>query len=314
MSTPELRWATAADTPGLLALFQRAFGHAMTAAEWHWKYAPPGGRSLVAVRGAQVVGHYGGQSRRLLGLGEPLRAVQAGDSMVAASERGALGRNGLFAQLARTFAADVSAPADGHAFVFGFPSPRATRLGETLRIYHPVDRLEQVIWPAQDDAVRGPVAACSLAALMALGERLWAQQARALGARHLLGVRDGPWIGQRYLTRPGEPYGALLYRARWRRRLGALVYRTHPDVLEAVDLLGAPQTYPLLVQALRARARAQGLQGVVAWLTPAAQTGLPAPARCESALRVNMAGPRAAAAAARYHGRCWMMGGDTDYR
>src|SRR5687767_15793697 len=55
------RAAAPADTPALLELFERSFGHAVTAAAWEWKYrsAPGEARSVLAERGGRPVAHAG---------------------------------------------------------------------------------------------------------------------------------------------------------------------------------------------------------------------------------------------------------------
>lgn len=314
--TPRLQWASENDHPALLALFQRAFDASMPASEWAWKYPAAGGLSLVALRGGQAVAHYGGQPRRMLAMGELLTAVQVSDIMVDPNERGALGRGGLFARIATAFTEQVTQPVGAHAFVFGFPSPRATRLGELLGIYGRLDRLEQLTWPARPgQSTHRSIGESEIEALVPLGEALWPLQRRALADKHLMGIRDDNWLAERYASHPLTPYRALVYHSRWRRRpLAAAVFREHADHLELLDLLGAPRHYGELVAALCGEAARLGHQTLLAWLTPGAQAGLPAPRTREPLLHVNLAGPGHKALCSRFHSRCWMTAGDTDYR
>lgn len=314
MNEPSLRWASAADTDMLLALFARAFGSRISADEWRWKYPQPARHSLVALRNGRVLAHYGGQPRRLLGLGEAVTAMQVSDIMVDPAERGAGGRQGLFVRMARQFTQAVTEPEGEHAFTYGFPSPRATRLGELLGMYQRLDRLEQLLWTPDTRLAARRVRECELPTMASLGDLFWALQRQALGAEHLLGVRDAHWLQTRYLDRPETRYEGLLYHDAWRRPQAALVFRRHAETLELLDLLGHPSGYTQLLQALRCRAAELQKQAVLAWLTPAAQGALPQPRQRETALQVNLAGPQAAAQVKRFALRCWMTAGDTDYR
>ena len=308
-----MQWATPSDQPALLRLFEQVFGAQMPTAEWAWKYPAIGGLSLLARRDTDVVAHYGGQPRRLLGLGAPLSAVQVSDIMVDASGRGALARRGLFAHIASAFTEAVTLPRGEHAFVFGFPSPRASRLGELLGLYARMDQLHCASWEAREERPSGR--ALSLAVLHRQADALWQQQAAALAAAHLLGVRDGAWVSRRYLSHPSGAYRAWSLGSRWWRRTQAVaVYREHADALELLDLLGAPTGYPALIEALRALAGRRGKARLFTWATNAVLLGLPPSAEKTPLLTVNLAGPRCHAQAACFGQRCWMMAGDTDYR
>ena len=310
---PRLEWASPAHHGSLLALFRRAFGAEMPAAEWHWNYPPASGLSLLARREGAAVAHYGGQPRRLLAFGRPLTAVQISDIMVDPAERGALGRGGLFAHIATTFTEQVTPPQGPHAFVFGFPSPRATRLGELLGLYARLDTLQEATWPARRGRPAGR--ALTLHELAARADPLWQRQSEALAATHLLGVRDRRWVESRYRSHPSGAYRGWALFSRFRRRcLAAAVYREHAGALELIDLLGDPAGYPRLVASLRCQAARLGKGELMAWATPAALASLAPSDRVSTLLQVNIAGPDCQAQAKRFQQRCWMTAGDTDYR
>lgn len=309
-----LEWTRQSDRDALLELFHRTFGHHADRAEWAWKYDGPAGHSLQARRDSRVVAHYGGQSRRLLGLGAPLEAVQVSDIMIDPSERGALGRNGLFRQIAEHFSTELCEPRGRHAFVYGFPSPRATRLGELLDIYSRLDSLQQALWKPQ---ARSPECrSMTVDALLPHADRLWGSQRQALASSCLIGVRDRAWLKQRYLSHPSSPYRALALFSRWRRRcLAAAVYREHPDCLELVDLLGAPAHYSRLLSDLRTLCVPLSKAHVMLWATPRVLDLLPSDdADLSPVLQVNIAGPNRLEHATTFSRRCWMTAGDTDYR
>lgn len=307
------KWATGEDREALLALFQRAFGASMSIDEWAWKYPERSGLSMVAMRHQRAVAHYGGQPRCMLAMGEPLTGVQISDIMVDPNERGALGRQGLFPRIARAFTEQVTVPEGPHAFVFGFPSPRATRLGELLGLYARMDRLDQASWSLAAGKPAGQ--ALSMSALLPLADALWQQQKTRLADRYLISVRDRQWIEGRYASHPSGAYRAWGLFSRWRRRCKAVaIFREHPDTLELLDLLGEPNNHPPLILALRRLATSLKKTQLMAWATPAVLEGLPPADMISPLLQVNIAGPHCHDQAYHYRQRCWMTAGDTDYR
>ncbi len=308
-------WATPDDQPALLKLFAQAFGADMPAALWAWKYHGEVGASMLARRDGEAIAHYGGQSRCMLVDGRPLQAMQIGDSMAKPRDRAALGRNGTFARIVGAFTDAVTEPNGNHAFVYGFPSPRATRLGALLEIYTGVDRLDQLSWSAADGAHSARVVELPLGALRQLGDSLWQRQAHAMGTEAAMVVRDKAFLEQRYLQHPLHDYEVLGYRTRWLRRLeSALVFRAHEDALELIDLLGEPVHYAQLLEALRHLAAQRGKTRVFGWATPRVRARLPTPVEQATIHQVTIAGPRSAQYADALSGRCWMTAGDTDYR
>lgn len=313
-----LRWATPTDHAALLALFERAFGAQMPAPLWAWKYPTGSQQSLLAEQENGVVAHYGGVPRRMVGMGHTLHCLQISDIMVDPKARGVLTRNGVFSQIANAFTDALAAPNGPYAFVYGFPAPRASRLGEMLGMYAPLDTLLQLTWPAQRSTSCGGVqrrcVSLPLAELCKVGDTLWAKQ-QPLSEQLLMTIRDQQWLESRYLRHPLHTYGALVYRSKWRRKpVAGVVYRAHADALEVVDLLGSPEGYKPLVEALCHQAATLNIASVFGWATPAVAEQLPSPIERKRVLPVNMAGGEKARWQACFQDNSWLTAGDTDYR
>lgn len=316
-----LRWSRAADGEALRALFRRAFGGNIGAAEWRWKYPQPGGLSLLAMRRERVIAHYGGQARRMSCLGRPLAAVQVSDIMVDPGEPATLGRNTPFRAIASTFAAATSGPGRAHAFVFGFPSPRASRLGERLGMYTRVGTLRYYRWPPSRRRV-GRLRRLTPAELIDHGDALWQRQAARLADDRVLCVRDAAWVRQRYAEHPSGAYTARASMDIWGRIQAAALLCEREDTWELIDLLGEPRHYRRLVLGLSREAHVCAGKPLVGWLTPAVLGWLPEPQVAADSgagpeldwLPVNIAGPEHQSWVPWLQERCWMTGGDTDYR
>lgn len=331
-ATPDLaiHWTAPAEEEGARAVFSAAFGGTIPPALWSWKYAPSDSRSMVAVRDGRVVAHYGGQARRLLlpgGGDEVETAMHVSDIMVHPSQRAAFHRGGVFAQITAAFTAAVTRPGGPHAFMFGFPSPRAHRLGEMLGLYARIDSVDQLVWPPLQAAASGPrggwghrlrgtrVVPIGLDEVAAHADRLWDRQRRGLPADPVVVVRDSAFVTHRFVGHPTIRYHGLGLIGRWRRHPCAVaIFAEVDDLIEIIDFLGDPDRLAPLVTALQRMAGQRGLSAVICRATPALIRRLPPPERQEPLLPVTIAGADPVAIAARLSGRCWMTAGDTDYR
>jgi hypothetical protein len=307
------------------ALFAEVFGHEMSAAHWHWKYADGHGVGVGLLREGRMVAHYGGVPRRVLFRGRPELACQVCDVMVARSANAALVRKGpLYRVAARFLDAEVGFGRP-HLLAFGFPSARHHAVAERLGLYGQLDRFVSLSWPAaaQPGGPRPSVQPIGRAgrgfdaAETRVVDRLWRAMAAAL-PEAIVGVRDAAWLRHRYLMHPGWRYELLLVRHGWLRRpLGVVVLRAREaDRLELLDVVGAPAAYPALVRAARSRAHALGLPRVEAWITESQRTLLaPAGEATVTDLQiplphiVHTPGP----AAEEQRGRWLLLGGDADF-
>ena len=327
---PALRMAAvgAADADAVRALFERVFGHAMSAAEWHWKYGDGRGRCVGLWQGGTLVAHYGSASRAVRIDGAEARAVQVGDVMVLPEANAGLGRQGALQQVSATLLEQQIGWGAPHVVGYGFPNPRAMKVAERLGLYGAVDEVIQLEWTA-NATQRWRDAAWSVEEVDPATFDLHGAQARALESawqamaaglpRALLPVRNPAWLRHRYGTRPGVRYRLHLVRSRLGAAVaGALVLREHDTHMELVDLVGAPQRLRLLVRVARGLAAAAGRSGLHAWITTSHADRLDDPA--DPALRrpmgvavptcVHTPGPAPDA----LRGRWFLMAGDTDFR
>jgi hypothetical protein len=327
-SVPALRLARveAADAPAMRALFERVFGHAMSASEWQWKYGDGQGVAVGLYRGSDMLAHYGGLTRPLLLMGQPGLGCQVGDVMVAPAANGGLGRRLPLHDVAATLLEAEIGWGRRHAVGFGFPNSRHMQVAERLGLYAPVDGITQLSWASQpataDEALSVDVLdAAALVASSPLWQALqglWAEMAPAFAAS-VLGVRDPAWLRYRYGLRPGVPYRLLLWREPGSgRALGAVALRPHADRLELMDLVAPPSRFAGLVQVARADAARLGLPQVQAWVSTShaallQDTAQPAHAEVlDVTVPANVHTPGMAPAS--LQGRWFLMGGDTDFR
>ncbi len=327
-SVPALRLARveAADAPAMRQLFERVFGHAMTAPEWQWKYGHGQGVAVGLYRGSDMLAHYGGLTRPLLLMGQPGLGCQVGDVMVAPAANGGLGRRLPLHDVAATLLEAEIGWGRRHAVGFGFPNDRHMQVAERLGLYAPVDGITQLSWAArafttEEWASVERIEAATLDAASAPGsalQSLWAEMAAALSAS-VLGVRDPAWLRYRYGLRPGVRYDLLLWREPGSgRALGAVALRRHADRLELMDLVADPSRFPGLVQLARAEAARQGLPQVQAWVSTSHAALLQDPAQPAHAEVLDVTVPAnvhtPGMAPASLQGRWFLMGGDTDFR
>lgn len=316
---------TGTHSVAMRALFADVFGHDMSAEHWHWKYGRGPGRALALFENGDMVAHYGGLTRDLRVLGQPLRGCQVCDVMVAPRARRSLARRGPMYRIAATFLETQIGWALPHAVGYGFPSARHQGAADRMKLYEAVDRLVQLSWPASAADPPPPVVLqelgrpgrCLTAGDRRRVDRLWQAMARSM-TDVALGVRDADWLQWRYLERPGVDYEVLLVRSRWwRRPLGVVVLRRRDDVLELMDLVAPPEHFALLLAAARARAAQAGRAQLRCWVTASQQMrlapvlgtphvqdlGIEVPACCHTA------GP----APALLRGRWFLLGGDADF-
>jgi SAM-dependent methyltransferase len=327
---PALRLAAigAADAAAVRALFERMFGHVLSAAEWHWKYGDGRGRCVGLWQGDALVAHYGSASRAVRIDGADARAVQVGDVMVLPEANAGLGRQGALHQVSATLLEQQIGWGAPHLVGYGFPNHRAMKVAERLGLYGGVDEVIQLEWPAAV-ARRWSDAAWRVEEVDAAAFDPRGPQGRALDAawramaaglpEALLPVRDPAWLRHRYGNRPGVRYRLHLVRARLGSGVaGALVLREHVDHVELMDLVGPPRHLRLLVRVARGLAAAAGRSGLHAWITVSHAAWLDDPA--DAAIRremgvtvptcVHTPGP----APETLRGRWFLMAGDTDFR
>jgi hypothetical protein len=198
-----VRATTGGDLADLSTLFERSFGHPLTAEEWSWKYRllPGEARSLVAVDGAGRVLAHGGALRL------PAR-WRGGEGAIwqlvdFAGRPDGRGLRPALVELGRRLLGDLPGEADA-PWLFGFPSERHFRLGERVFGYRPLARLPELAGPLPQQL---PAGAAADGTLLWSGDRCgdWAE---AIWERcAVLGVRrSAAFLDWRYWARPRRYY------------------------------------------------------------------------------------------------------------
>lgn len=312
------RWAIAADTPALLALFARSFGHAMSEKEWAWKYRFAPSPGMLCLDGERIVAFNGGMPRTCHHGDDAFTAVQMGDVMVDPDYRGILTRRGPFYQVVQAFFSTSVGAEDAlpYRYAFGFPHARHARLGRALALYCQPDVIHQARWPALPRRPLHYTARPLTDADVPTVESRWAAMRESL-PDCVLGERNAAWLEHRYGQAPGRDYALWLVISRLTRRpLGVCVLRHHDAHTELLDLIAPLKALGRVVAVARHIAARAGSRQLEAWLTPAVATALTAtrptledtevviPGSCVNGTEQGMTPA----------GRWWLMGGDTDFK
>ena len=238
--------------PEMLDLFEKTFNHRMTPATWQWKYGADAGRELGVWRDNQLIAHYGGISRKILFFGQPQTAVQIGDVIVDASERGILTKKGPFFLMAATFLERYIGYGKPYLVGFGFPNERAMKVAERHGLYGEVGQMIEIAWSPLSKLphwrTRLQLVSPTENAHIALAvNECWQQMANDLHEA-IIGVRDWHYLQHRYLNHPNQHYQVILVKNRCGGRPhGVLVLRHDADGSELVDIVAALTEIPLLI-------------------------------------------------------------------
>jgi hypothetical protein len=245
-------------------------------------------------------------------------AVQNGDVMVHPDERGFFSRKGAFFSVSDAFLGAHIGPGRTYEFGFGFPNERAFGLPEKLGLYIAGDRMESLRWePAA--AGRAPwlvrEQALDDTAVDAIGS-LWEAMKRDWSALYIP-VRDPARWRMRYLQRPGVRYELLLVRNRLGGRpLAAAVLRQHADHVEWLDFVGARRGIEPALAAVRRFAARQGGKPVTALFSSQVvqDFALDGATVTPSGIVVPLRAPEPGwPQPYPWHGKFWLMGGDSDF-
>jgi len=318
LSPWQVEWARKEDEPELLALFARAFGHAMSPDQWHWKYAAAEHGGALVRKNGQVIAFYGGMPRPIRFFGKEDTAVQIGDVMVDPAQGRVLTRHGPFFKAASAYLERFIGPQKDYCLGFGFPSKRVNRLAEHLGLYASVGEVQEASWGPLRPRPHLTVSIRPLIAKQTgLVEPLWQKMAEEC-SNAILPVRDGAYILHRYLEHPTTFYHVFLVRRRLvGRAFGLLVLRDHGDGgVELLDLVGPLGHLPSLVGIARQVTGGLGRQKLFAWLTEPVAKALAAshPQLVATDVSIPTSIWQIPSEVERLRDRWWLMGGDADFR
>jgi hypothetical protein len=307
------------DKAGCYGLFLRAFDHAISPELWGWKYAAGRGRATMAMRGEQVIAHYGCVTRRILMRGRETRALQICDVMVDPSERAIMTRTGAFFQVAKAAQEAFIGFGTDHELGYGFPNQRHMRLAEKMGLYDEVERLVELEWSVAGDGRSRWTTKPELSDGREMDRfslaKVWERMSLRMKDQILV-VRDADYWQYRYVENPQHDYAMLLVRTRLTGRLiGLAVLRREAEECKLLDVLAEPRHMGLLVSHARKQAAAWGASVLKAWVTGNCAHWLAGPDAVRRATDIVIP----LNVHARLHrtedvrGRWFLMMGDTDF-
>lgn len=302
--------------PLLGELFEEIFEHPLDPALLRWKYAEGRGLPVGGLNAeGKLVGHCGVVFRRLLAGGVPARGALFSDLMVSTRVRGQLTRerSPIFQVISELL--DEIDRMQPPTNAYGFPSGRAGRVIEHLKLGFAIDQLQEVVWPALSGApearrVTGDARAAAWA------DRLWQPMARDLNDA-LVVIRDGAYLLDRYIRHPLHTYELYLLTSPWLRRpLGLYVLRQHGDWVELMDWIGPLNLGERIITDARKVAAEMGANRLMAWFGRAhvARYGAEASSVTPTQFRVIAPTRMSADWQARFQDRLWLSTGDAEYR
>lgn len=306
------------DYPECRLLFEKAFGHSISASLWDWKYGEGRGRATVALRGEHVIAHYGCVSRRVVLMGRETKALQICDVMVAPTERAVMTRSGAFTQIARTAQEQFIGFESEHELGFGFPNQRHMQLAHRMGLYDEVERLDELEWKPEilerqwltESLILAPA---SLDRSML--NRLWVEMHTGLSDRILV-VRDADYWTYRYANRPEQTYFVLaVRRCLGGKLLGVVVLRRDEKECKLLDVLGHPRHYQTLVRHARNQTASWGVPVLRGWVTQGCADFFTTPdvRRNHTDIVIPLNAHARSRSVSEIQGRWFLMMGDTDF-
>jgi hypothetical protein len=316
----------AADADRVCALFAEVFGTQMSHALWHWKYGDGRGTGVGLVHpDGRLIAHYGVALREIEWAGGVVRAVHAGDVMVAPRARHVFSRHGPFGRLTEGIIDKCFGPNGFAEFGFGFPNARHIRLGSKLGFYWCLEHVWELHWRAPPAAAPGLASTAQPWGPQATYDRLHGVFARATPAdpAGLRPRRDADVWRHRFANHPHIPYQLhLVHRTGEEQAVGAFVLKppTAPDApWELMDWTAAHEAADAMIALAAEAAFAQGAAGMLLWASTAVVDALPQ-AMLNGATRQQACEVASAQAqvlgrpAESWQGKVWLTGADTDFR
>lgn len=303
----------------LRPLFEVVFKYSVSLELLRWKYAQQRGESWVFEgTDGQLAMHCGVYFRNIVFQGHELRVAQLVDLMALPKAQGLSRVESPFVMLMHTILLALPREDNPQGIAFGFPSERAMRLGERMKVYRAVDRIMELNFAPAHRRLgsRWRVLPSINLAEVALLDKLWIQMSRSL-SRFAVGLRNSEYIKQRYLTPPERGYTLLLIESRWLNRpIGLAVIGPGEDRRELLDIVCAWENVPEVIRATQCWLGETNSSALFFLLTErfARQIAFLA-ARCEPTQFQIMGNPFSPEAClSSLEGHWWLTGGDTDYR
>ncbi len=322
VATPrwKLKEVTQQDQMAMRQTFAEVFQHEMSPEMWQWKYGKSHGMATAAWQNNKIVAHYGGITRELMYFGQPKTGVQIVDVMVAATDRGVLTRKGPYFLVGATFPECYAGYGAKILLGFGFPTQRAIRTAERLKVYEEVGKMNEVTWSTFKAASQIGTRVRHLHPLTNPKDRsmiddLWMQMSKDF-EQTIIGVRDWFYIQYRYFMHPHKQYELLLVSQRFSQKpLGIVVLQRTEDECKLLDIIAPQKNFALLLKQTRRIVGSWDIPKLTLWIT---ENFVHLFTRLEgNAQTIDIRIPHCIW----YEGpptdevkdRWWLMGGDTDF-
>lgn len=315
-----------ADAERVCELFAEVFGTTMSRALWHWKYGDGRGTGVGLVHpDGHLIAHYGVALREMEWAGGVVRAVHAGDVMVAPRVRHVFSRQGPFGRLTAGIIDKCFGPNGFAEFGFGFPNARHIRLGSKLGYYWCLERVWELHWRTPPAVPPGFESQAEPWGVQATYDRLQAVFGAAAPAdpAGLRPRRDADVWRHRFANHPHIGYQLhIVRRTDNAQPCGAFVLKAaaaEGAPWELMDWTVAPGGVEAVVALAMQAVRAQGGPGLLLWASTAVVDALPPAlvAGAERQLACEVASAQAEVLgrpAQAWQGKVWLTGADTDFR
>ncbi|MGC8731195.1 MAG: PIG-L deacetylase family protein [Halothiobacillaceae bacterium] len=315
-SNVRFRYALLQDGEQIATLFREVFKADVPSNWWAWKYGNAPHKGSVAIWEENIIAFYGALPRYALWQGERVAVCQQGDVMVRQDWRFATRFKGVFRALSEHFLFRQVGQGGPYVLSFGFPTERALRIGEHLGLYRRADQLMHWVAPIQPERGGGVGWAWHVEDARSVDIWDWVDQLRAPVDDHQYFVlqKTGLYWRTRFSRHPSLNY-LILRIYRWGKLRVAAVLRITDRSIEIMDIATAGDVpWSQLMLACSKVARAEGRGFISAWGTESAIKGFPG-AEVESVGFLALPGKNLdVPLSEKVFGKCWMLGGDTDFR
>lgn len=321
--TPTLkgaRYATPDDAQQVCDLHQAVFASQVDLDWWQWKYSLQDLVGTVFESQGKVVGFYGALERVGLWQGKAVAVSQQADVMVAAKHRFGTRSKGVFATLSHLFLEEHLGKNKRYQLCFGFPTMRALHLGIRLGLYRradavfivnkPVVKMARLPWSVTEECVAAKTLDCfAWLATLTVDHP---------PSKKLFSLQKGASYWQwRFAGQVGKSY-QIIRVWRWGKLLAAAVVLPGATTLEIIDLaLTSWRHLGLLQRVIENKCLELGLKQISIWGTRQVieAFSLPKPKYWINAGYLALPGEKFDAdLGIKIQGKCWFVGGDTDFR